>query len=524
VRKALRLIAALALLSTAAAAESVLNRGNRFEPATLDPHKYQTHYEANIILDLFESLLTYDAEGRPTRGVADTWKVSDDGRTWTFRLQTGLAWSDGAPLTAEDVVFSFRRLADPKTAAQYAQLFYVVENFRAVNTGALPVDQLGISTPDPATVIFKLETPAPYLPALLANAFAAVIPRHAVAKYGTEWIKPGVMVSNGAFTLKTWSPNDRIELARNPKFRAVEEVRLNRVVYSPTENLSAGFARFRAGELDMQIDFPLAQLDMLRAEMPTETKITPTLLTYYLALNTKSPKLADVRVRRALSLAVERDVLTSRVTRIGETPAFTFVPPRVADFPAWMHVDAGLNATQRLAAAAKLLAEAGYGKAKPLKLSTSFSATEDNKRIAVAIAGMWKRVGVETELLGREGRVHFASLKSGDFEAGFAGWSADFNDASTFLYTLQSAAVNSNYSRYANPAFDALMERAAREQSLVARAQLLQQAEKTALADQPIIPLYTGMARNLVARRVTGWRANAMDFNLSRYLSVPKRD
>jgi oligopeptide transport system substrate-binding protein len=524
VRDVLRLVAVLVLFSASAAAETVLNRGNRFEPATLDPHKFQTHYEANVILDLFEGLLTYDAEGRPTRGVAESWKVSEDGRTWTFRLQSGLAWSDGTALTAEDVVYSFRRMADPKTAAQYAQLFYVVENFQAANTGAMPPDKIGVSAPDPVTVVFKLNAPAPYLPALLANAFAAVIPRHAVAKHGAEWVKPGVMVSNGAFALKTWSPNDRIELARNPKFRAADEVRLDRVVFSPTENLSAGFARFRAGELDMQIDFPLAQLDMLRAEMPAETKITPNLLTYYLALNTKNPKLSDVRVRRALSLAVERDVLTNRVTRAGELPAFTFVPPRMADFPAWTHVDAGLNATQRLATAAKLLAEAGYGKNKPLTVTYSFSNTEDLKRIAVAVAGMWKRVGVETELLGREGRVHFASLKSGDYEAGFAGWAADFNDASTFLYTLQSTTVNSNYSRYANAGFDALMARAAQEKNHVTRGQLLQQAEKTALADQPIIPLYTGMARNLVAKRVAGWTPNAMDFNLSRYMTVTKRD
>lgn len=513
-------MAIAALFCQAAVADTVLKRGNRFEPATLDPQKYQTHYEQNIILDLFEGLVTFDAMARPVPGVAQSWSVSADGLAWTFNLRPNLTWSDGAPLNADDIVFSFRRMMDPATAAQYAQLFYILENGQLANTGKISPDRIGVSSPSPDTVTLRLSTPAPYLPELLANAFASVLPRHVIQKSGADWVKPGNMVSNGAYILKTWESQDRIELMRNQRFHDAARVSIDRVVYYPTENLTSALSRFRAGELDTQMEFPTSQIDALRANFPAETKLTPALLTYYLALNSTTPKLADARVRRALSLAIDRDVIVTRINKLGEKPALTFIPPDIANYSLWQSPDAALSGEQKLAQAKQLLTDAGYGPTKPLKISYSFTSTEDFKRIAVAIAGMWKRIGVETELLNREGRVHFAALKQGDFEAGFVGWSADFNDAATFLYVLQSSSVNSNYSRYRNPAFDDLMARAAQAGEGTARATLLQQAEKLAMGDQPIIPLYTGVTRNLIAKHVSGWQPNPLDFYPSRYLSL----
>ncbi len=507
---------------SAAHAETELRRGNRFEPASLDPQKYQTHYEANIILDLFEGLLTYDANAKPVPGVAQSWTTSADGKTWTFALKPNLAWSDGQPLTADDVVFTFRRLLMPATAAQYAQLFYVIENAREVNTGAASPDKLGVQAANAVTVVFKLKTPAPYLPELLANAFSAVLPRHVAEKKGDDWVKPGTMVSNGAYALKAWMPQDKIEITKNAKFHDATNVKIDRVTYYPSENITSALSRFRAGELDLQIEFPASQIDAIRTNLPNETRLAPSLLTYYLTLNTANEKLRDSRVRRALSLAIDRDILVSRITKAGEAAAYNFVPPGVANYSAAAHPDAALSAEQRLAESKKLLADAGYGPDKPLKLAYSFSSNEDLKRIAVAVGGMWKRVGVEAELLNREGRVHFASLKSGDYEVGYAGWSADFDDASTFLYVLQSTAVNSNYSRYRNLSFDDLMAKAAQTADTKARASLLSDAEAMALRDQPIIPLFNGVTRNLVAQQVKGWVPNAIDYNLTRYLSVSR--
>ncbi|MDX2144261.1 MAG: peptide ABC transporter substrate-binding protein [Rhodospirillaceae bacterium] len=503
-----------------AAAENVLHRGNRFEPASLDPHQYQTQYEGAIILDLFEGLTAFDAAAKLVPGIAESWTASADGKTWTFKLRPELRWSDGAALSADDVVYSFRRLLDPATAAQYAQLMYRVRNGRAVNSGEMPVEKLGVSAPDAFTVVLHLDAPAPFLPEILANPFAAIVPRHALAQHGKDWVKPGAMVSNGAFTLADWQPQNKIELVRNAKFHDAARVKLDRVIYYPTADLNSALAQFRAGSLDMQFEFPTSRVDFLRQEFAAETRIAPSMLTYYVPLNTTNPKFADGRVRRALSMAIDRDVLVSRVTRLGEQPATSFVPPSIANYTPAEMTFLKAPSEARLAEARKLLADAGYGPANPLKFSYSYTSNEDFKRIAVAIAGMWKRVGVETELLNREGKVHFAALKGGDFEAGFVGWSADFNDASTFLYVLQSTTVNSNYGRYRNPVFDELMAQAGEEVDPARRADIMRQAEQLALDDQPIIPLYYGVTKNLVAPRVVGWTANPQDFYLSRYLSL----
>jgi oligopeptide transport system substrate-binding protein len=524
VLKRLLFAAAVAAVSVAgaASAETELRRGNRFEPASLDPQKYQTHYEANIILDLFEGLLTYDAAAKPMPGVAQSWTTSPDGRTWTFTLRPHLLWSDGKPLTANDVVFTFRRLMTPATAAQYAQLLYVIENGREVNAGKVPPDKLGVQAPNATAVVFKLATPAPYFPELLANAFAAILPAHVIEKAGGDWMKPGTMVSNGAYALAAWAAQDKIELRRNQKFHDNANVRVDKVTYYPTENVNAALQRFRAGEIDTQLEFPVAQIDAVRANMAAEMRLAPSQLTYYLTLNTTNPKLADQHVRRALSLAVDRDILVSKITKSGEGPAFNFVAPTIANYSSPQHPDAKLSPEQRLAQAKQLLAEAGYGPDKKLKLAYSYSSNEDLKRIAVAVAGMWKRVGVEAELLNRESRVHFAGLKSGDYEVGYVGWAADFNDASAFLYVLQSSTVNSNYSRYKNPAFDDLMTQAAHEPDAKKRNELLRAAEALAMKDQPIIPLFNGVTRNLVAAHVKGWQPNPLDFYLTRYLSISR--
>ena len=516
----LALLVLALLMPSMAQAESVLHRGNRFEPASLDPAQANTQYERAIVGDVFEGLVTYGADGRLVPGAAGAWTPDAGGLRYTFRLRPGVKWSDGAALTAADVVFTFRRLMDPKTAAVSAPLLYVLKNARAVNTGEAPASALGVTALGEDLVAMDLESPAPYLPQLLANPFAAIVPRHAMAAAGEGWIKPGVLVSNGAFTLAAWEPQDRIVLARNPRFHGARGVKLDRVVYYPTADLSAALSRFRAGELDMEIEFPTNQIGFLRSSLAKETKLTPSLLTYYLALNTANAKLSDGRVRRALSLAIDRDILTAKVLRTGEQPAMSFVPPMIANYKPPAMDFAATPMETRLAEARRLLADAGYGPNKPLRLTYSHSANQELRRLAVVIAAMWKRIGVETALDNTEGKVFFANLRQGVFEVGFVGWLADFNDAAAFLYILQSTTQASNYSRYHSDAFDALMTRAAQTADGAARAALLGEAEQLVLADQPIIPLYFGTAKNLVAQRVTGWQPNPLDTHLSRYLNI----
>lgn len=519
--KALRLgVVLAALISAAASAQTVLNRGNRYEPASLDPHKIQTHYESAVVFDLFEGLTAYDVACRPVPGVAESWTTSADGKRWTFTLRPGLTWSDGAPLTSADVVFTFRRLMTPATAAQYAQLMYPIVNGVAVHTGKLPPDKLAVAAPDARTVTIDLVNPAPYLPELLANAFAGILPRHAIEAAGDDWLKPGAMVGNGAYSLTEWQPQARIVLTKNPKFHDAAAVKIERVIYHPTADLTSAIARFRSGELDLQFEFPAAQAEFLRQTLPAETRIGPSLLTYYLAVNTTNPKLTDPRVRRALSLAIDRETMVGRVLKTGETPAYSLVAPGTANYNVLDSAEARMPDAARLAEARRLLSEVGYNASNPLRIVYSHSANEDIKRTAVAVAALWKRAGIQTELFSREGKVHFASLKSGDFEVGFVGWAADFNDPASFLYVLQSTSVNSNYARYRNADFDRLMSAAEAQPDGAKRIALLREAEKVAMADQPIVPLYHGVTKNLVAARVSGFTVNAQDFYLSRYLSL----
>ncbi len=508
----------VALLCAASASAQTLNRAGRGEPGSLDPHKASTQYEQALVLDLFEGLLAFDANGQPAPGIADSWAVSPDNRRYVFNLRSGLVWSDGSALTPEQVVASFRRLLDPKTAAPAAAQMYVIKNARSVNTGKMELSSLGV-TAAAGTVAIELEAPVPYLPSLLAAAFAVVVPPQAFAN-PDGWTRPGVIVGNGAFTLVGWEPQSHITLVKNEKYRDAANVKLARVVYYPAGDTNAALARYRAGDFDMVMEFPSAQTEQLIREMKTQAKLTPSLLTYYLALNTREPKLSDRRVRRALSLAVDRDTLVSKVVRGGALPASTFVPPATANYtPPVLDLDAAPYET-RLKEAQRLLAEAGYGPGNPLRLTYAHTANQELRRIAVVIAAMWKRAGVELSLLNTEGRVHFSNLRQGVFEVAFVAWLADFNDAANFLSVLESASTASNYAKYDSAAYGGLLRQAAQTSNLGERAKVLKDAEALMLTDQPIIPLYTGATRNLVAHKVKGWRGNATDVHLSRYLSL----
>ncbi|MGE4063283.1 MAG: peptide ABC transporter substrate-binding protein [Rhodospirillaceae bacterium] len=509
---------ALAVTFASTASAQTLNRGGRGEPGSLDPHKANSQYEQALVLDLFEGLLAFNADGQPVPGIADSWAVSPDGRRYVFNLRPGLVWSDGTPLTAEHVVASFRRLLDPKTAAPGAAQMFVIKNARAVNTGQMPPSALGV-TAAVGTVALELEAPVPYLPSLLAASFAVVVPPQAHAS-PDSWTRPGTIVGNGAFVLSQWEPQSHITLVRNEKYRDAANVKLARVIYHPAPDTTAAVARFRAGDFDMLMEFPSAETDRILAELKDEARLTPALLTYYLSLNTREPRLRDRRVRRALSLAIDRDTLVSKVVRGGALPAMSFVPPATANYtPPALDLDSAAYEI-RLREARRLLAEAGYGPDNPLRLAYAHTANQELRRIAVVIAAMWKRAGVETSLLNTEGRVHFSNLRQGVFEVAFVAWLADFNDAANFLQVLDSASAASNYARYDNPTYDGLLRQAAQTTAMGERAKLLKDAEAMMLADQPVIPLYYGATRNLVSKRIAGWRGNPTDIHLSRYLSL----
>ena len=514
--RAALLVGATLLASTTAAVE--LRIGNGGEPLTLDPHRYNLNLEEKILADLFEGLTCHDADGRIVPGAAQRWTTSDDGLTWTFHLRRDARWSDGEPVTAQDFVFSFRRLLNPARAASLAYFLYAIEGAADVNAGKIPVEGLGVGAPDPHTLEIRLSEPFPFLAERLIYPTGYPVPKHVVRRLGDDWVKPGNMVGNGAFTLADWQPQGFVRLEKNERFRSASTVQLDAVTYFPTADRNAAYNRYRSGELDIIGDFPPGEIGWLDREMPGHAHISPLLSIMYLVFNVTEPPFDDPRVRRALALAIDRELLTRRVLESGEVPSASFVPAMVDNY------QSAVTAREvDLEAARSLLAEAGYDEANPLRVTLRYIAGADGKKVQIAIAAMWQAIGVETALHHAELNAHFAELRQGNFQVAQAGWFGE-NNPEHYLELLMSGTGDVNYGRFADEQVDALMAQAKRTAGIDARLALLRRAEVAAVELDPVVPLYAVTIRSLVRPRITGWRSNARNVHPARYLGVRATD
>ena len=505
----------------------VLSRSLSGDPGTLDPQRAETVAEASVVGDMFVGLVTDDASGRPVPGCAESWTVSPDGLTYTFKLRDGLVWSDGKPLTSADFVYSFRRALDPATAAPQAGLLFVIRNAEAVNKGKMPPEMLGVTAIDPQTVEIALNAPAPYLLEILANPIAYPVPSQVVNVDGRNWVKPGTIVVNGPFKLTSRVPGGPIRLERNPSFYDADTIRLDDVIYVPTEEDGAAVNQFRAGDLDIVSRVPMTRLGWLRENLPQDLHTAPYLAVYYLVLNNSRPPLNDTNLRLALSYAIDRKILASKLLDTGAVAADGLVPPGTANYPAPYQPDyTKLSMADRLKKARQLIQQAGYGPNRPLEITIRYVTGDEREKVAVAIASMWRRAGVVTKFQNAEAKVNFSAVRSGDFTVAYEGWQADYNDAGDFLYLLRSGSNNANTSRYSNPDFDKLMNQADQAMNATDRAAILKQAEALAMKDQPVIPLFFSISANLVAEYVQGWKDNPLNIHRSRYiwLDMPPQD
>ena len=521
----LTLVTAFVVFPTRAAEPMIFHRGNQAEPTTLDPDQAGTAWENEILGDLFLGLTTDDKDAKPIPGSAESWTVSPDGLVWTFKLRAGLLWSDGVPVKASDFVFGFRHLLDPKTAAQYASIQYAVKNAEAVNSGKLPVDQVGVRAIDDRTLEITVESPTPYLPGTLTHYTSFALPEHVYKKYGDDWVKPGNMVSNGAYKLADWKAHNYVKVVKNPLFFDAKNVAIDEVYYYPTDDVSAALSRFRAGELDANIgtrSFPMSQLPWLRENMPGQAHVTPMLGTEYIALNMRRPPFTDARLRKAVSLCIDRTVLTDKVLRDG-APTYAFVPPGINNYHNTAHLDfADQSMEQRRTEAKRLLAGAGYTAGKPFTFEYMYMISIDSRRSVVAQAAMLKECGMVVRLIGNEPKIHYDSLRQADFTAAQARWGADYNDPQTFLYLLDSRSGAFNYAGYKNPAFDALMDESRITLDIEKRAAILARAEQIALDDGSVVPLSLFTSKSLVAPYVKGYADNAVDYHRTRWMRIER--
>ncbi|MFN3856500.1 MAG: peptide ABC transporter substrate-binding protein [Caulobacter sp.] len=501
--------------------------GNTNEPATLDPHKSTGTWEDRIQSDIFMGLAQSAADGTTIPGVAERWESSADGLTWTFHLRESY-WSDGVPVTADDFVFSLRRVLDPNTASEYASLIYLIKNAKAVNEGKAPLEALGVRAVDARTLEISLEHPAPYLPELTRHHVLYPVAKHAVEKFGDAWVQPQNFVSNGPYMLKSWRLGDHVLAVKNPRFWEADTVCVDEVRYYPTTDAISAERRVLRGELDINTDIQSNRISRLRTTMPGYVRTHTYLGVTYMAFNnnpkTGVPAFRDRRVRQALTMAIDRDFIAKGLLRGGQLPANTQVPPGVANYkPAKPPYWAEWPLEKRQAEARRLLAEAGYGPKNPLKIELKHRNSADPMLFIPAVQADWKLIGVEVTLAQQEGQISYADYRVRNFQVADAAWVADYNDPTSFLDLQRSYYGPQNYGDYNNPAYDALLAKADNEPDAVKRAEYIAEAEHIMLEDAPIAPIYFYINKALVNPRITGWVDNLVDHHRTRWLCVKDR-
>lgn len=504
-----------------------LHYGNTSDPATLDPHLSTGTWEDRIQSDLLVGLSQSGPDGKPIPGMAERWEISPDGLIWTFHLRQAL-WSDGVPVTADDFVFSFRRLLDPRTGSEYATVFYLVKGAQAVHEDNAPLETLGVTALDARTLRIELNHPAPYLIELAKHHTMYPLPKHVVERWGRDWIKPEHFVGNGPYVLVASRLGDYVKAVKNPRFWDAATVCVDEVYYYPTTDSISAERRVFRGELDLNTDIQSNRIAFLRERKPEYVRTNVWLGVAYIAFNnnprTGFPAFRDRRVRQALAMSIDRAFIAGKLLRGGQLPANTFVPPGVANYagarpPYW----AGWPLARRQAEARRLLAQAGYGPGRPLKFEIKHRNTPDPMLFMPAIQADWKEIGVEVALAQQEAQIAYADYRARAFQVADAAWIADYNDPMSFLDLQRSYYGPQNYGDYNNPEYDRLMALADQEPDTTRRAALIARAEHMMLEDAPVAPVYFYVNKNLVSPGITGWVDNLLDHHRTRWLCMARR-
>ncbi|MGM3160629.1 oligopeptide ABC transporter substrate-binding protein OppA [Dickeya undicola] len=485
-----------------------LVRNNGSEVASLDPHKIEGVPESNIARDLLEGLLVTSPDGHPAPGVAESWD-NKDFKVWTFHLRKDAKWSNGDPVTAQDFVYSWQRISNPKTASPYASYlqFGHIVNIDDVVAGKKSPDALGVKAIDDHTLEVTLSEPVPYFYKLLVHPSTFPVNQKVVEKYGDKWTQPANWVGNGAYKLKEWIVNEKIVLERNPNYWDNAHTIINKVTYLPISSEVTDVNRYRSGEIDMTYNnLPIELFQKLKKEIPNEVKADPYLCTYYYEINNQKAPFTDARVRQALVLGLDQDILTNKVKAQGDTPAFGFTPPYIDGLdgkltpPEWV----SWSREKRNAEAKKLLAEAGFTAEKPLTFNLLYNTSDLHKKLAIASSSIWKNnIGVDAKLENQEWKTFLDSRHQGTFDVARAGWCADYNEPTTFL-NIMIANSSSNTSHYKSADFDKLMAQALAAKTEDERASVYRAAEALLEKDAVIVPVYYYANTRLVKPYVGG--------------------
>lgn len=508
---------------TALAEKQELVRNNGSEPSSLDPHKVESDVENNIISDLFEGLVSVSPTGEIEPRLAEKWENKDN-TVWTFHLRPGVTWSDGTAITAQDIVWSWQRLVSPLTASPYASYpgnMHIV-NGAEIAQGKKAPETLGVKALDDATVEVTLTQPNAAFLAMLAHPSLVPLDKVLISRYGDKWTKPEHMVTSGPYKLSQWVVNERIVAERNPRYWDNAHTVINKVTYLPISSETADVNRYKAGEIDIVYTVPINQFAQLKKTMGDQLDVSPQLATYYYEFNITRPPFNDPRVRRALNMALDKDIIAEKVLGQGQRPAWLISQPDIGGVKLHNPEYASWPRDKRIAEAKKLLSEAGYNETHPLVFNLLYNTSESHQRIAIAASSMWKKnLGVEAKLQNQEWKTMLDAMHTHNFDAVRYAWIADYDDAATFLNNFRTGD-SENTSQYSNPAYDEALRNAAKASDTTARGKFHQQAEDLLGQDVPAIPVYHYVRTHLVKPWVGGFTPDKLGYYYTKDMYIKK--
>ncbi|WP_428647794.1 peptide ABC transporter substrate-binding protein [Photobacterium satsumensis] len=485
-------------------------RANGAEPDTVDPGFVSSGSPGDVIVnDLFEGLVIENLNGETVPGQAESWSISEDGKTVTFVLRDGLKWSDGTSLTASDFVYAWQRAVDSKTGNSTGFNFQTanVVNADEIVAGDKPSSQLGVKAQDDRILVVSLTRPTPYFISMMSIKTFSPVPQAAVEKHGDSWTRAENFVSNGAYKLKQWVPNEKVEVVRNSQYRDDDKTVIEGVTYLALSSQNAELTRYQAGEIHMTNRVQLEYYQKLMKESPEQIQALRLLGSYVYAFNTRVEPFDNADVRRALSMVIDRELLVEKVTGQGEPAAYAVVPDIIAGYESAVPSFKSEDRKERLNEAKDLLVEAGYGPSKPLTIKLTYNTSENHKKIALAIASMWKPLGVKVQLNNMEWNAYLSAKTAGDFTLARSYAFGDFAEPSSVLGSFQCGHV-SNETGFCNNKFDDLLAQAAAASDQSERYQLYHQAEVILNDAAPVIPLYHYNHTRLVKADLKGFPVN----------------
>ncbi|MCF6765286.1 peptide ABC transporter substrate-binding protein [Thiotrichales bacterium 19S3-7] len=500
-------------------------RANGAEPESLDPHKSQTNTSSAILYDLFEGLVSETQQNTPAAGVAESWDISDNAKVYTFHLREDAKWSNNQPVTAEDFVYALQRAVNPSTASPMAYKLDVIVNASAIMAGKMPKESLAVKALDPHTVEITLTDPTYYFLGIMADPIAYPVYKPSVDHYGEAAFQQGRLVSNGAYRLKSWVVNGHILLEKNPYYWDNQQVAIAKVKFLPIVSETSALSAYAAGNVDFTQYIPVDGYHRTKIEYGNQLHTTPWLSMTYVDLNmTKAPFKDNLKLRKALSLAINRKLLAEKVLKQGQQPLYAYFPPEI-DNGIYSNISYAWSSwpmEKRLQLARKLYKEAGYSQTHPLKISYVYNTADKNRKIAETLAAMWhKNLGVETSIENSEWKVFLYTRQNKDYQGSARdSWVADFNTIDNFA-TMWMCNNPQNNSGYCNPKYDQLVEKAQLAASDQLRQKYYQESQYVAMDDYNIIPLVSDQVAHLVKPYVVGYNmeANHLDHLYDKWLS-----